>query len=258
MPKEVPAAISNSIEPLFIAATVVSIFALFTVLIRFTPHPSVHDLIYSVLQKPLEWASGSIGTLLFICFIAEGFWWFGIHGSNVTSAIIKTIYTPLALANMEAVLVGAAPTFILNEFFYNIYKGPRHLALGLMLLFIARSKHLNSIGKISVVPGFFGISEPMKFGIPMILNPLLLIPMSLAPVVSILVAYIASIIGFIQPVAVNIPRIMPLFISGFIANGWEGVVVQIIQFAIAIVMYFPFIKILDKRHLEEEMSGINE
>ncbi len=258
LPKEVPTAIANSLEPLFIAIAIVGIFVVFTVLVGLTPYASVHDLVYSILQSPLEGFGGSLAALLVITLIAEGFWWFGIHGSNVVAAVIATVYTPLAIANMQAVLAGEVPQFILNTFFYMVYKGPRHLALALVLVLLARSKHLKAIGKIAIVPGFFGISEPMKFGIPMIFNPLLLLPMALTPVVSLVIAYVASIINFIQPVTVNVPWIMPPFISGFIANGIPGVIVQVIQFVVIVAMYYPFFKMLDNIKVKEENLAVDE
>lgn len=258
LPKEVPSAIANSLEPLFIAIAIVGIFLVFTAVVRLTPYSNIHDLVYTILQKPLEGFGGSLVALLVITLIAEGFWWFGIHGSNVVAAVIATVYTPLAIANMQAVAAGLAPQFILNTFFYSVYKGPRHLALALILVLLARSKHLKAIGKISIVPGFFGISEPMKFGIPMIFNPLLLIPMALTPVVSLVIAYVASVINFIPPVTVNVPWIMPPFISGFIASGLPGVVVQMIQFAVIIAMYYPFFKMLDNQKISEEKMILDE
>jgi len=258
LPKEVPSAIASSLEPLFIAIAIVGVFVVFTRLVGLTPYSNVHDLVYTMLQRPLEGFGGSLTALLVITLIAEGFWWFGIHGSNVVAAVIATVYTPLAIANMQAVAAGLAPQFILNTFFYSVYKGPRHLALAVVLLLLARSKHLKAIGKISIVPGFFGISEPMKFGIPMIFNPLLLIPMALTPVVSLVIAYVASVINFIQPVTVNVPWIMPPFISGFIASGVPGVVVQIVQFAVIVLMYYPFFKMLDNQKVVEETLVVDE
>ncbi len=258
LPKEVPSAIANSLEPLFIAVAIVGVFLVISRVVALTPFSNVHDMVYMILQRPLEGFGGSLVALLVITLIAEGFWWFGIHGSNVVAAVIATVYTPLAIANMQAVAAGMEPEFILNTFFYSVYKGPRHLALALILLLLARSKHLKAIGKISVVPGFFGISEPMKFGIPMIFNPLLLIPMALTPVVSLAIAYAASVMNIIKPVTVNVPWIMPPFISGFLASGLPGVLVQVVQFVVIVLMYYPFFKMLDNLKVNEENLAKDE
>lgn len=255
MHKDVPPAIASGFESLLIAVIVSAIFLAINALVSLTSYGDAHTLIYSILQQPLEGLGDSLWTMLLICLIGEGFWWFGINGSNVTTAVVSTIYMPLALANMDAVAASLAPKYILNSFFLNVYKGPRHLALALMLLIFVKSKHLKSIGKISIIPGMFGISEPMKFGIPMIFNPVLLIPMSLAPVISIIIAYAANVIGFLTPVSVSVPWIMPAFISGFLANGIRGTIVQIIQFSVIIVLYLPFLKYLDRTKLRGEKEN---
>lgn len=254
MPKDVPPAIASSIEPLIIAIVIAAVFVAFAGLVKLTPFGDVHTLIYSYLQKPLEGLGMSLATMLIITFIGECLWWFGIHGSNVTSAVIATIFTPLSIANMQAVAAGLAPQYILNDLFLGVYKGPRHLVLALMLLFITRSKHYKAIGKVAIVPGFFGISEPMKFGIPMIFNPLVFIPMALSPVISITIAYIASVIGFLSPVSIAVPWIMPPFISGFLANGFAGVVVQAIQVVAIFALWLPFLKMMDRNKVKEEAA----
>ncbi|MDH6364325.1 PTS system cellobiose-specific IIC component [Enterococcus sp. PF1-24] len=252
MPSAVPPVISSSFESLISFILIAVLFIGVNFVFAKTSYGDIHSCIYTVLQKPLEGASGSLATMLLICFIGEVFWWFGIHGSNVTSAITATLYMPLAIANTQALASGEPLPFILNSYFLNIYKGPRHLALACLLLFFVHSKQLKAIGQVSFVPGAFGISEPMKFGIPMVFQPLIFLPMSLAPVICIAIAYFATTIGFLPRVAVDLPWSMPPFISGFIAGGFAGVVVQIIQFIAVILIYIPFLKVLDKQKIAEE------
>lgn len=252
MPAAVPPVISSSFESLISFIVVAISFIGINVAFSFTSYRDIHSFIYTVLQQPLEGASSSLATMLVICFLGEVFWWFGIHGSNVTSAITATLYMPLAIANTQALASGESLPFILNSYFLNIYKGPRHLALACLLIFLVRSKQLKAVGKVSIIPSFFGISEPMKFGIPMVFQPLIFLPMALAPVVCISIAYFATVIGFLPRVAVDLPWSMPPFISGFIAGGFAGIMVQIVQFLSVIALYVPFLRLLDKQKLAEE------
>lgn len=261
MHPSVPRAITSSFESLFPIVFVSILFLFINAMFSFTAFGNAHSFIYAILQKPLEGAGGSLATMLIICLLSEGFWWFGIHGSNVTSAITNTLYLPLAIANAQALATGLPMEHILSAYFLNVYKGPRHLALACVLVFIARSNQLKAIGKVAIVPGAFGISEPMKFGIPMVFNPALLIPMAFAPVVCITLAYFATTIGFLPIVGINLPWAMPPFISGFIAGGWQGTVIQILQFILVIALYLPFIKFLDKQKCRDEetmMEVMNE
>ena len=138
--------------------------------------------------------------------------------------------------------------------FINTLKGPRHFALALLLLLLCRSKHLKSVGKIAIVPGFFGISEPMKFGIPMVLNPVLFIPMTLAPVISIAMAYFATLLNMIPRAnGVTFPWNIPFF-SGLVVGDWRTGVLQILQVIVVMALYYPFIKYLDKQNLLDEKT----
>jgi PTS system cellobiose-specific IIC component len=247
----VPRAISSSFESLFPIIGVALVFISISALLNVTPYGDVHNLIYSVLQKPLEGASDSLGTLLLIAGLGEIFWWFGIN-SSVTSAIYESLYRPLAIANASALAVGAAMPNVLNSYFYSVFKGPRHFVLATMLLLLARSKQLKAIGKVSFIPGIFGISEPMKFGIPMVFNPITLIPMVLSPIICLSEAYFATIIGFMPKVGVDIPWSMPALVGGFLAAGWQGAVVQVIQMATVFILYLPFFKLLDNTKLMQE------
>jgi PTS system cellobiose-specific IIC component len=254
MHPSVPAAISNSFESLFPIIATAGIFLVINAIFKATPFGDASNAIYTILQKPLEGASSNLATMLIICLIGEGFWWFGIHGSNVTGAVTATLYMPLAVANAQALATGEALPYILNSYFLNLYKGPRHFVLAAMLLWLAKSKHLKSVGKVAIVPGVFGISEPMKFGIPMIYNPLILIPMALSPVISIAIAYFATVIGFLPRVGLNIPWSMPPIISGFIAGGIPGALIHIIQMVAIFFLYLPFFKLLDKQKIQQEES----
>jgi PTS system cellobiose-specific IIC component len=58
--------------------------------------------------------------------------------------------------------------------------------------------------------------------------------------------------------AVQVPWTTPPVIAGFLLNGWQGAVVQIVNLAIATVIYFPFLKAQDKAFLKEEMGDVEE
>ena len=48
------------------------------------------------------------------------------------------------------------------------------------------SQQAKTLAPITLVPGFFNINEPTMFGIPVVLNILLLLPFVLAPIVNLI------------------------------------------------------------------------
>src|SRR5699024_7534177 len=94
---------------------------------------------------------------------------------------------------------------------------------------------------------------PIKFGIPQVMNIRMLLPLMLTPAVSVLSAYILTVVGFLPfHNGVQIPTGFPIIFGGFLINGWQGIVAQIIQLILCIVIYIPFMRSQDKAALAEE------
>ncbi|AEF85529.1 PTS system, IIc component [Treponema primitia ZAS-2] len=255
MPEAVPRAVAKSFEDIVPAFILLVTALVLNVLFKLTPYGNMHDIVYTFLQRPLQSLGSSIWSAVLLMMLAELLWFFGIHGSLVTSSILTALFATQAYANMEAVAAGLKPEFILNQFFMDSFKGPRALALALLLLFSCRSGRLKTIGKIAIFPSFFGITEPMKFGIPMVMNPWLLIPMTFSAVVSILIAYFATLIGFLPIISLNVSRMIPPVVQGFMVAGWRGALIQIIQLVVIILMYIPFLRKVDHDDLAAEKQG---
>lgn len=112
---------------------------------------------------------------------------------------------------------------------------------------------------MSLVPGIFGINEPILFGLPIVLNPAMLVPFILVPTINIVISYFAMAMNFVPICSgVNIPWTTPLVISGFLATNWAGALLQAALLVLGVFIYMPFIKILDKQYLQEEMSNVEE
>ena len=87
------------------------------------------------------------------------------------------------------------------------------------------------------------------------MNPLMLIPITLAPIVSVLIAYGAIVIGFMNPFnGVVAPWPTPPIFSGFLVSGWQGAVVQVVAIIAAFAIYYPFVLALDKQYRAEEVA----
>ncbi|MFQ9071616.1 MAG: PTS transporter subunit EIIC [Faecalibacillus faecis] len=70
------------------------------------------------------------------------------------------------------------------------------LALAILLV-RSKSKQLNTVGKVGIIPSFFGISEPLIFGIPLMLNPIFFVPFLLTSTVNCIIAYISMSVGIV-------------------------------------------------------------
>ena len=198
-------------------------------------------------------------------FFISLLWWCGIHGPNVVMAIMSPILTANALDNQSIIdagqaLVAGDNAKIVTVQMVDIFGkfGGAGITLGFVIagIIIAKSKQMKSISKLSLIPGVFNINEPVIFGLPIVFNPLMLIPFIIVPVLAVIMTYASIALGFIQPfTATQVPWTTPPIISGFLLSGWQGAVLQIAILAVAIVVYLPFMKMLDKEALKQEESN---
>ena len=129
-----------------------------------------------------------------------------------------------------------------------------------MMAFLGKSNRMKTLGRLSLPAGIFGINEPLIFGLPIVLNPLMAVPFIFAPVVNTIIGYLATVTG-IMPITlgVQLPWTCPIIFSGFLVTGSVmGSVVQIVMLVVDILIYYPFFKLLDQRYLQEESAAGNE
>lgn len=215
------------------------------------------DLIYNSIQITLTNFSGNnIFSELFFTLITGLFWFIGIHGGGIVGAITKPIYSPLSLANLYAYSNKLKLPYIINtqfKYMYNFGGAGSTLGLAILMVYFSKSKKMRTIGKISLPLGIFYINEPIIFGIPIVLNPILVIPFVLIPVTSGLFTFMLMKYD-ILPYAVGLetPWTTPPIISGFIQGGVRLAFWQIFLIVYSMIFWYPFFKIQDKRYLEDE------
>ncbi|WP_263348703.1 PTS transporter subunit EIIC [Paraclostridium sp. AKS81] len=135
--------------------------------------------------------------------------------------------------------------------------GGAGMTIGLVvaMLIVARSQRLKMMSKLGAVPSLFNINEPLIFGTPIILNPLMLVPVTLAPIVSVFIAYLAMKLQFMLPFnGVIAPWTTPPIISGLLVSGWQGALIQLIAIVASTLIYLPFVKALDNQYRKEELE----
>ena len=123
------------------------------------------------------------------------------------------------------------------------------------LIFFARSSQYKTLGKLSFIPAIFNINEPLIFGLPVVLNPILIIPFVITPLVMCLITYFAMSTGIV-PITngLQLPWTTPPIISGFLLSGWQGAVLQVLLIATSFGIYFPFLRVEDKKIKKEELK----
>lgn len=259
LPDSVPDFVSKSFSSLIPAFLIGIIYAVISVLFNMTSFDNIHNFIYFLVQSPLQGLGASLGAALLIVFLAEFLWFFGIHGTMATSAILFTLFYPFDVDNLKAFEAGNALPFIVTMTFINAQKGPRYLAMSIILL-RCKSAQMKGLGKIGVIPGCFGISEPYKFGLPMVLNPVLFIPLITAGTLNVALSYYATVFEIIHRVnGMPLPPAgTPEIIKGFMIGGWQMALWHVVLLVVAMLVYYPFLRIMDRQKLAEEIAVTNK
>ena len=141
------------------------------------------------------------------------------------------------------------------EIWINIGGSGATLALVVTMFLRSRSKQMKQLGKLAIGPAVFNINEPIIFGMPIVMNPMLLIPFIITPLVTLVLTYIGMSTGLVaKPAGIAVPWTMPPIFSGYLATGGKisGAVMQAINIITAFIVYYPFFRMWDSQKLKEE------
>lgn len=251
MPESVPPGVARAFEVLIPACITLIIIAVIGRLAELATGQYLNDLISTYIQGPLGSIGATVPGVIVIYLLIMLFWLVGIHGNNMLSAVKEALFTPIMLKNIETFsktndaysdelgIFAMAWLQMFGEF------GGSGVTIGLVIsiLVFGKREDNRTIAGISSVPALFNINETVTFGIPMVLNPILGIPFVLAPIATILVGYILTVIGFCPKAVINTPWTTPPILHGFLTTGANvmGAVSQAIALVVSIVIYAPFL-----------------
>ncbi|MFB7141578.1 PTS cellobiose transporter subunit IIC [Gottfriedia sp. NPDC056225] len=261
LPDTVPPSVSRSFTALIPGFVIILFFLLVRYGFSHTGWGDFATFVHKVVTRPFTiLGSTYIGTLV-ACLMEHILWNFGIHGSSIITSVMEPIWIQNADANLAAVKAGKALPHIITYTFYEngIWMGGSGatLPVAIYMTFLAKSKLLKKVGRLAIGPSIFNVNEPIMFGVPIVLNPFLIVPYILAPVAVLTVTYFGTVMGiFPHTTGTIIPWTTPYFISGYLMTGGKimGVVMQLVAFAVASCIWFPFIRLWDKKNLELEKA----
>ncbi|MGX7108877.1 PTS sugar transporter subunit IIC [Facklamia miroungae] len=255
MPPQVPESVARSFESLTPTAIILIIVSTITMFIGIDLHGIMSNIITPLIQ-----ATDSMPSVLLIVFLVQFFWAFGIHGMSIVGSLARPIWLVLLESNTTAWAAGENVVNIAPEPFYQwfIWIGGAGSTIGLTILlaFASKSKYAKTLGKTAFVPALFNINEPIIFGAPIILNPTLIIPFIVVPLINTIIAYIVVSIGWVNKIVASSPWTLPGPIGAFLATGndFRAIILSLFLIALSTALYYPFFRIYDKQLLEQELD----
>ena len=208
----------------------------------------------------LKMTGDTLLTVVLVNLIIHLLWFFGIHGVSLVDSVMLSLWLTFLQGNAEAFARGITPPYITAHPFWQwfVWIGGSGAGLSLWLaLAVARSSSLRTLFKTSAPTVIFNINEPLVYGLPVVMNPYLLLPFLVVPVVNGTIAFFALHYNLVHRVVSEPPWILPNPIGVFIATGgdWKGVILALVNLLIGTLIYIPFVQAYDRRLMESEKSG---
>lgn len=208
-------------------------FAALTLLIQMTTrHPSFHSLAFSIITDVFRPIVNNPGAAFLSVFLEHICWFFGIHGHNVMGSISKNFQIFNSTFLNTFVLMGGCGSSI---------------SLLISILLFCKRKGLKKLAHIAAIPVIFNVNEVLIFGLPIIYNPILLVPFLLTPLVCLFTSALAAQLGLIPITLDSIMWTTPVLFSGYYATGSiAGSILQIVNITIGVFLYKPFLAKLEE------------
>ncbi len=254
LPDVVPPSIADPLTSLFanmgVAAVVIAVYLIFGAL-----GTTVPELINNIF-KPLFMATDSLPAVILYVLVCRLLWFFGIHGDNIGKAVVRPILAANLAANAEAWAAGETVMPHIFTQAFNFWTYTPYLAIALALLLAARSAQNKAIAKVVVGPAFFNISEPITFGIPLVLNFSLLLPTLFVFALDVTVPYILYMMNLLQTPYLSVIGCVPcIFLSFLTSFDIKNVILYLVLMAADIAILYPFFRKYDQKILEKEQTA---
>jgi cellobiose PTS system EIIC component len=258
LPDGVPPMVAEPFEAIIPAFIIVTIFLIARAGFEVTPFENVHQFIYGLIQVPLSKVGNSFVAYIVIILVAQILWFFGIHGSNVTGAVMMTFWMTAATENAIALANGQPIPNMLTMNFYLLMTlmlggSGNTIGLSFLMAFRSKSKRYKTLGKLGGIPNIFNITEPIIFGFPIVMNPAMIIPWVFTPLITFILGYVLMNLNIVGIPAILPPWTTPFFVNGFLVGaGISFGILMLLSSIISVICYYPFFKAADNKAFEEE------
>lgn len=259
MPDQVPGSVARSFESL-VPAIVIIVISWF---VRVILNIDLNAIINKIFEPLGNFAGDSLlGALIPVFFIVL-LWSAGIHGVAVMGAVFQPIWFSLLDQNIDAKAAGEPlPHIIVEPFFqWFVWIGGAGATLSLCILMIfSKSEYLKKVGRFSIIPSIFNINEPLIFGAPLVMNPILALPFIGIPLILTTITYFVFKLGLIAKITILVPWTLPGPLGAlFATNGdWRALVLVVFNLLVAVIIYYPFFKMYERKMIEQEQGAIND
>ena len=246
MPETVPSVVYQSFLSLVPLLFLVVTFWL----IRFVAGVDINHVVQAAFG-PLVFALNTLPGILVYAFLVSLLWSVGIHGDNALDAIVAPIFLQYLAENVTAMTSGQPLPYVTANGFFTTFVnvGGTGATLALALILVrSPDAAFRQVGRVSLPTQVFQINEPIFFGLPIVLNPVFMVPYVLNAMILTTGSYLLMSWGLVQRPFINVPWTTPPIIGHYLVTGgdWRAAAWGVVSLAIAVVVYYPFARAAER------------
>lgn len=247
MPDSVPPAVAQSFNTLIPESMVIILFAVVTFIYVQVSGQTIPELITLIISAPLQIALESPFGLVVVQLLTQILWFFGLHGQNIVSSVTSPSMLAAIQQNIDAFNAGhVVPNIVTNPWtgMYVLLGGTGAILPFLIAIFIgSKRKNYRSVAKMGLIPSLFNISEPIMFGIPVVMNPYFAVPFIFVPIINLAIAYPLTAMGLVAKSVVIPPWTLPPILTAWVTTAGDipATLLSAALFVLDIFIYLPFV-----------------
>ena len=242
--------------PAMIIVSIVDVFIYFFIVKAFNVNSlqEIKELTFSNIMN-----AGNANSLIYIMLVELQmvFWFLGFRGLDIVK--LKNIgeSLPFVITGIDKMdNIGMFDLSFIHTFVFMGGCGTT-ICLALAILFFGRKKTSKRLIALSGIPLLFNVNELIVYGLPIVLNPVYFIPFMTVPMVCTITSIMAMHLGLVPLITTSIKWTTPIFINAYMATGSiAGVFLQIINIALGVLIYAPFVIYSEKRSIDIEKRYI--
>ena len=254
-----PASVPPIVYDSFLSLTPMVVLVLAFWVLRFVLGVDLNAIVQYVFS-PLELALNTLPGILAAVFAITLLWSVGINGDNALDAIVAPVFLQYLTVNVEAFAKGEPMPYITAQGFVTTFVnvGGTGATLGLALVMLnSKEPGYRKVSRMSLPTQIFQINEPIFFGFPVVLNPILMPPYILSALTLTVGTYLLMDWGWINRPFVPVPWTTPPVIGHYLVTGgdWRAAVWGAMSILLAMAVYYPFAKAAERQRLQDEAKG---
>ncbi|MGL5152610.1 MAG: PTS sugar transporter subunit IIC [Clostridium sp.] len=191
----------------------------------------------------------TVWAVMLISFLEMLFWFVGLNGYAILVGFVMPFMTQYLAANAAAYQAGEMIPHVFAPTYWDYFLGATGSGITgalVILAIMSKRKELKAVGKASILPSIFTISEPVVFGLPIAFNPYLFIPFVFGTPLIGAFSFSVFKAGWVNPPVVHVGG-TPVPLAQYLTTmDWKAIILFLAIIGLAVAMYYPFFKMYEK------------